>query len=122
MTQQLALVVTTPPHVNLTHTAYQLALAAAQAHQLISVFFYQQGVLNAAKHLRVPADEYQQISVWQQLCKDYNVPLHLCATAAEKFGLIDVNDDYANIHSEFILSGLGELVKLSTQADKVIQL
>lgn len=50
--------------------------------------------------------------------------VYLCSTAAEKHGLIDSNNlsSTALINNEFIISGLGELVKLSLEADKVVQL
>lgn len=123
MTQSLAIIVTTQPTANATFTAYQVVKQAIENNvAIVGVFFYQDGVLNASKYLAIPSDELQLITLWQQLQQQHNIPLHLCATAAEKRGLIDPKDDNNLLHKEFTLSGLGELVMLSSKADRVVQL
>tara|TARA_R110000737_G_scaffold53845_2_gene75696 strand:- start:291 stop:668 length:378 start_codon:yes stop_codon:yes gene_type:complete len=125
MQNSLALVVTTPPNNNLTTTAINLVRAAINnGVSVLGVFFYQDGVLNAAKNLSIPSDEFQTLSQWQQLNSKYNVPLFLCITAAEKRGLTDelTNNELSNIHQAFTVSGLGELVELTSNADRVVQL
>lgn len=117
----LAFVVTTAPTSQNTATAINIVKAAVQNDiDVIGVFFYQQGVLNAAKNLAIPNDEYQTKQHWLQLASEFNIPLHLCITAAEKRGLTDEVDD--SIEQAFTVSGLGELVALSSQAERVIQL
>jgi len=131
--QSLAVMVTTPPHSNLTATAIDyIEYALKKGIEVVGVFFYQDGVLNASSHLSLPNDEYQTIKQWQRLNKGYNLPLYLCVTAAEKRGLTDEisdeiddqigNNKQTNINDAFILSGLGELVELSNKADRVVQL
>ncbi|MBA6291237.1 sulfurtransferase complex subunit TusD [Colwellia sp. MB3u-70] len=125
MQNRLALVVTTPPNSNLTTTAINLVKAALDSGvSIIGVFFYQDGVLNAAKYLSIPSDEFQTLAQWQQLNSEYNVPLYLCITAAEKRGLSDElnNHESSNIDSAFTVSGLGELVELTSKAERVVQL
>ena len=125
MQNTLALVVTTPPNSNLTTTAINLVRAAIdQGITLVGVFFYQDGVLNAAKHLSIPSDEFQTLTQWQQLNRECNVPLYLCITAAEKRGLSDElgNDAVSTIDDAFTVSGLGELVELTSKAERVVQL
>lgn len=125
MQNKLALVVTTPPNSNLTTTAINLVKAALDSGvSIIGVFFYQDGVLNAAKYLSIPSDEFQTLAQWQQLNSEYNVPLYLCITAAEKRGLSDElnNHESSNIDSAFTVSGLGELVELTSKAERVVQL
>jgi tRNA 2-thiouridine synthesizing protein D len=125
MQNKLALVVTTPPNSNLTTTAINLVKAALDSGvSVIGVFFYQDGVLNAAKYLSIPSDEFQTLAQWQQLNSEYNVPLYLCITAAEKRGLSDELNNYesSNIDSAFTVSGLGELVELTSKAERVVQL
>jgi tRNA 2-thiouridine synthesizing protein D len=125
MQDKLALVVTTPPNSNLTTTAINLVRAALDSDvSIIGVFFYQDGVLNAAKYLSIPSDEFQTLAQWQQLNSEYNVPLYLCITAAEKRGLSDElnNHESSNIDSAFTVSGLGELVELTSKAERVVQL
>lgn len=123
--KKLAFVITTPPNSNLTATAINMVTTALKnGTNVVGVFFYQDGVLNGSQHLGLPNDEYQAHKRWQQLHHDYSLPLHLCATAAEKRGLSDdVSDGQANtIHQAFTLSGLGELVELNVNADRLIQL
>ena len=125
MQNKLALVVTTPPNSNLTTTAINLVRAALDSDvSIIGVFFYQDGVLNAAKYLSIPSDEFQSLAQWQQLNSEYHVPLYLCITAAEKRGLSDElnNHESSNIDSAFTVSGLGELVELTSKAERVVQL
>ncbi|MBA6327397.1 sulfurtransferase complex subunit TusD [Colwellia sp. MB02u-6] len=125
MQNKLALVVTTPPNSNLTTTAINLVKAAFDSGvSIIGVFFYQDGVLNAAKYLSIPSDEFQTLAQWQQLNSEYNVPLYLCISAAEKRGLSDElnNHESSNIDSAFTVSGLGELVELTSKAERVVQL
>jgi len=123
--KKLAFVITTPPNSNLTATAINMITTALKMNiNVAGVFFYQSGVLNGSKHLALPNDEYQAHKQWQQLHLDYALPLHLCATAAEKHGLNDDIDDQkiSNINDAFTLSGLGELVELNVNADRLIQL
>ncbi|NQZ24322.1 MAG: sulfurtransferase complex subunit TusD [Colwellia sp.] len=123
--KSIAFVITTPPNSNLTATAINMVTTAlTMKMNVVGVFFYQDGVLNGSQHLALPNDEYQAHQQWQQLYHKYNLPLHLCATAAEKRGLSDdINDKHAtNVHQAFTLSGLGELVELNVKADRLIQL
>lgn len=125
MQQTLALVVTTPPNSNLTTSAINLIRAAVESGvDIVGVFFYQDGVLNAAENLSIPSDEYQTLEQWQALNREFAVPLYLCITAAEKRGLSDGldKDVSSSIDSTFTVSGLGELVELTSNADRVVQL
>jgi tRNA 2-thiouridine synthesizing protein D len=120
--KSIAFMVTSPPFSNLTATAIQMIEAAlSQNIPVIGVFFYQDGVLNANKNIEIASDEYQALEQWQRLQTRYKLPLHLCFTAAEKRGLVD-EGELNNIDKAFIISGLGELVELSSKADRVVQL
>ena len=120
--QSLAFIITTSPLDNRTVTSINLITAALDNEvKVLGVFFYQQGVCNANKDVIIASDEFQPLKAWRNLQKKYGVPLHLCVTAAEKHGLI-VEKQQENIDDAFTLSGLGELVELSTQATRIIQL
>lgn len=121
--KKLAVVVTTAPTCHLTQTAYQVINNANNNDtQVIGVFFYQSGVLNASKHLAIPSDEFSVMSKWTSLSNDHNIPLYLCSTAAEKFGLVNTANNTELINESFTISGLGELVQLTEKADRVVQL
>jgi tRNA 2-thiouridine synthesizing protein D len=123
--KKLAVIVTTPPSSHLTQTAFQLIHnTLSQNIELIGVFFYQSGVLNANQYLTIPNDEFPLQQKWQQLNKEHCIPFYLCSTAAEKHGLIKSDDPMSMdlILDEFIIAGLGELVELTLKADRVVQL
>lgn len=123
--KKLAVIVTTPPTNHLTQTAYQIIETAVNENiELIGVFFYQAGVLNASQYLSVPNDEFPLFKKWHQLHKDHTVPYFLCSTAAEKHGLIKADEPMSSdlIMNEFTIAGLGELVELTLKADRVVQL
>ncbi|MBL0710280.1 MAG: sulfurtransferase complex subunit TusD [Colwellia sp.] len=122
--KKLAVVITTPPYSPLTITALNYIEAALQSNiSLIGVFFYQDGVLNANSKVHIASDEFQTVKRWQYLYETHKLPLHLCITAAEKRGLYDEDDNetISLIHDAFTISGLGELVELSSNADRVVQ-
>jgi len=116
--------ITSSPLSNLTATSIVLIkqLIGRSDIELLGVFFYQDGALNASASVSIPADEFQSIKQWQRLNTEYQLPLHLCVTAAEKRGLSDDWQESNNILPEFTISGLGEFVTLYSAADKVIQL
>ena len=121
----LAVVVTSAPHNNFTATAIDYLDSALKQPNIdvLGVFFYQDGVLNANTNIAMPNDEFQAIKEWKRLHEKYNLPLHLCITAAEKRGLSDGNELLDNnIAAHFLISGLGELVELTSKADRLIQL
>ena len=112
--------ITTPPYSNLSVTALNyIEVALESGVELVGVFFYQDGVMHASTSVQISSDEFQAITHWQRLHQTYNLPLHLCITAAEKRGISDENSQ--NIHSIFTVSGLGELVELSSIADRLVQ-
>lgn len=117
---KLAVMITSPPYSNLSVTALDYIESALQSGvELVGVFFYQDGVLHANADVQIANDEFQAINQWQRLQQTYNLPLHLCITAAEKRGISD--EKSSNIHSLFTISGLGELVSLTTTADRLVQ-
>lgn len=117
---KLAVVITTPPYSNLSVTALDYIEAALKAGvELVGVFFYQDGVIHANTQVQIASDEFQALPYWQRLHANYNLPLHLCITAAEKRGISD--EQTQNIDSIFTVSGLGELVELSSKADRMVQ-
>ncbi len=102
---------------------YAEAILAA-GHQINGVFFYQDGVLNANNYVLTPSDEINLLTAWSDFHQRSATPLHICITAGERRGLSDNNEDgfVDNINKNFTISGLGELVVLTSSADKVVQL
>ncbi|MCO7254579.1 sulfurtransferase complex subunit TusD [Dickeya oryzae] len=109
-------------------SAFQFAQALlAQGHQLQSVFFYREGVLNA-NQLTAPAnDEFDLVRAWQQLASSHKVELNVCVAAALRRGVTDATQSAqlqlsgANLQPGFTLSGLGELSQSVLRCDRVVQ-
>ena len=100
--------------------------ALASGHQVICVFFYQDGVYNSTD-LSLPAyDENDVISDWKQLAQSNQVPLVNCVSAALRRGIVgeqDAHDNglsHWNVGKSFIMGGLGELVTGIESADRLI--
>jgi tRNA 2-thiouridine synthesizing protein D len=123
MSQKLAIIVTSNPISNRSVTALQIVEGALrdQYIDLIGVFFYQEGVSCANQLLTIASDEFQTLRQWQAISLQYQLPLHLCITAAELRGMTDTQSN-CNIAAEFIVSGLGQLVELTVSADRILQL
>ena len=118
----LAVVITTPPYSHLTITALTYVEAALVAGiNVIGVFFYQDGVMHDNEGIRIASDEYKAIAHWQRLQQQYQLPLHICITAAEKRGIACDAIDNDKINNAFTVSGLGELVELTTKASRLVQ-
>jgi tRNA 2-thiouridine synthesizing protein D len=120
--KSLAVVITTPPYSHLTITALNYIEAALAIDiDVIGVFFYQDGVMHANENISIASDEYQAIKHWQRLHEQYQLPLHICITAAEKRGIACDSLDNERINQAFTVSGLGELVELTTKATRLVQ-
>ncbi|AWL12000.1 Sulfurtransferase TusD like protein [Saliniradius amylolyticus] len=101
--------------------------ALALGHQINGVFFYLAGVDNANALHTPPGDEANWHDLWTEFHQKTQVPLHVCVTAAAKRGVIAKEDAsqhqvQPNLHKPFQASGLGELIKLISQSDRVVQL
>jgi tRNA 2-thiouridine synthesizing protein D len=119
---KFAFIITSSPLDNLTVTAIDIIThTLIQGIEIVGVFFYQDGVLNASKNIQIPSDEFQTLQAWRELHQQYNLALHLCITAAEKRGLVCEGDNLS-VDDVFSISGLGELVELTSKAQRVIQL
>lgn len=91
------------------------------------MFFYLSGTDNANAFHTPPGDEANWYERWTEFHSQSQVPLHVCVTAAAKRGVIGAEDAQQhqvqpNLTSPFQASGLGELIKLISQSDRVVQL
>ncbi|HHT7890935.1 sulfurtransferase complex subunit TusD [Pasteurella multocida] len=105
--------------------AYQLAKSLLEkGHQITQVFFFQEGVTHGNAFLYPASDEFNLQHAWQRLAQDYHVPLHLCVAAAQRRGIVEPltssTTQQNNLASCFVLAGLGEFMKASLEADRVV--
>nr|WP_153646048.1 sulfurtransferase complex subunit TusD [Vibrio parahaemolyticus] len=109
-------------------SAYQFAQAVIeQGHTLVSVFFYQDGVINGTA-LSVPAnDEFDLTKAWQGLAKEHDVRLETCVAAALRRGIISEDEatqhglTQNNLAEGFVQAGLGSLAEAMLTQDRVVQ-
>jgi len=116
-----------PYHSNAGYTACQFIKAAlAQGHVVFRVFFYHDGVYQAFKYTTPPDDELQLTAQWSDLARHYSIDLVVCISAAQRRGLLysdeakrqgKLDDDLAE---GFRISGLGQLVEATLEADRFI--
>ena len=108
-------------------SAYHFIEAALRAgHEIVRVFFYQDGVNNGTR-LSFPPQYDRNISDrWSALAQQHEVELILCVAAAQRRGLLDDDEarragkDSTNMAAGFQISGLGQLIDAGVQADRFI--
>ncbi len=108
-------------------TAYNFVKAAIEAgHEVPRVFFYHDGV-NVGTRLTVPPQDDRNIQVnWTNLAKEHGIDLVVCIAAAQRRGILDENEakrqgkDADNIAEGFRISGLGQLIEMGIQTDRLM--
>ncbi|MDQ1213300.1 sulfurtransferase complex subunit TusD [Pantoea anthophila] len=102
------------------------ALLAA-GHQLDSVFFYREGVLNANQLTAPASDEFDLVRAWQALHQEQGVVLNICVAAALRRGISDPQEAArlqlaaSNLQPGFTLSGLGALAEAALSCERMVQ-
>ncbi|WP_425402421.1 sulfurtransferase complex subunit TusD [Halotalea alkalilenta] len=110
-----------------SHSALRFgeALVAAN-HRLEGVFFYHDGVYNAARLMTPPQDEPRLASRWQALADASGARLMVCVASALKRGLLDAREaERHGVRGEtlapgFELAGLGQLVHATAISDRTL--
>lgn len=108
-------------------SAFNFAKAALEGgHQVPRVFFYHDGV-NVGTRLSIPPQDERNIQQnWSSLAAEHNVDLVICIAAAQRRGLLDENEanrqgkDANNIAEGFRISGLGQLIEMGIQTDRLM--
>ncbi|MFW0700965.1 sulfurtransferase complex subunit TusD [Pantoea sp. R13S299] len=109
-------------------SAYLFARALLTAgHQLESVFFYREGVLNANQLTAPASDEFDLVRAWQALHQEQGVALNICVAAALRRGVSDAQEAArlqlagSNLQPGFTLSGLGALAEAVLSCERMVQ-
>lgn len=129
MALRFALIVCGPPYgTEAASLAYLFAREVlAQGHQLVRVFFYQEGVHNANILTSPASDEQHLVAGWQALAKEQGGELDVCVAAALRRGVVDSGEAsalglaVANVAEPFVLSGLGQLAEAALDVDRLVQ-
>ena len=98
----------------------------ASGHSINRVFFYHDGVHTANRLIAPPQDEAPVSEQWQELGSGNNIELIACIASCLRRGVLDETeaDRYdksgSNIATEFTISGLGQLIDASINADRIV--
>ncbi|AWB68120.1 sulfurtransferase complex subunit TusD [Saccharobesus litoralis] len=120
------LFVTSGPENQAAYSALNFAKAVTQKHELVGVFFYGEGVYNLNGLMCPPTDEINIAKEWLALTNQ-SVRLIACSAAAQRRGMLNKQEaEYHGVSGESLFSpceiaGLGELIVLQQQVDKVVQ-
>ncbi|MDP1864290.1 MAG: sulfurtransferase complex subunit TusD [Thiobacillus sp.] len=103
-----------------THQASDSAFLFARAaiekgHKVQRVFFYHDGVYNATRLATPPQDDRNVAARWEKLAADHGVDLVVCVAAAQRRGITD-----GVLGDNFRISGLGQLVEMGIQYDRLV--
>ena len=108
-------------------SAYNFVAAALEkGHEIYRIFFYHDGVNNGTRLTTPPQDDRNIVNRWSALAEKYEIDLVLCVAAAQRRGIADADEakrngkDADNIAPGFRISGLGQLLEASIQADRMV--
>ena len=110
-------------------SAYRFARAAlAKGHEVIRVFFYQDGVHAGARASAPPQDERNVGEEWSALAEEHGLDLVVCVAAAQRRGVLDEaagarldqTPAPAALAPKFRAAGLGQLVEAGIDADRLL--
>lgn len=109
------------------HSALRFASAlVARGHQLSTVFFYHDGVYNAARLASPPQDEPHLLDAWRRLNEEHGTALLVCVAAALRRGVIDERESRRHgkqghsLEAPFELTGVGQLIEAGRSHDRLI--
>lgn len=109
------------------YLAYQFAEALIErGHSVKQVFFFQEGVSNGNRFVYPAGDEVNLQQHWQAFSAKYDVPLCLCVAASQRRGVVNemtAEDKKShNLATGFVITGLGEFIAATLNANRVITL
>ncbi|OEG72276.1 tRNA 2-thiouridine(34) synthase TusD [Shewanella colwelliana] len=108
------------------HALCYAKAAVTEGHQIVRVFFYQDGVLSTNSLNSPASDEYHLTQAWQAFAQTHHIPLINCVSAALRRGVlspVEAKENRVaqwNLLPPFEMGGLGELVTGIEHADRVI--
>ena len=109
-------------------SALEFARASIEkGHSIRQVFFYQDGVSNANQLSNPVSDEFDAVAAWAEFAREHSIELVACISAAERRGVMsnDLAQEFAdlngNLHSAFMIAGLGVFQEASLQSDRTVR-
>lgn len=100
--------------------------ALAGGHEIVRLFFYQDGVYNAANSIVTPQDEQDMPREWREFVEQHQLDGVVCIAAALRRGVLNADEAQryqrtaVSVEAPWELSGLGQLHDAVQAADRLI--
>lgn len=100
--------------------------ALAGGHEIVRLFFYQDGVYNAANSIVTPQDEQDLPREWREFIEQHQLDGVVCIAAALRRGVLNADEAQryqrtaVSVEAPWELSGLGQLHDAVQAADRLI--
>ncbi|MDB5980458.1 MAG: sulfurtransferase [Pseudomonas sp.] len=100
--------------------------ALAGGHEIVRLFFYQDGVHSASGNIVTPQDELDVPRQWREFVTAHQLDGVVCIAAALRRGVLDEEEaqrygrSAVNLPTPWELSGLGQLHDAVQDADRLI--
>lgn len=124
---KFAIALFAPPHAPSSRRALRFAQAVlAGGHEIVRLFFYQDGVHSASSNVVSPQDELDLTGEWRDFVHTQQLDGVVCIAAALRRGVLDAQEAQryaagsANLQAPWELSGLGQLHEATQQADRLV--
>jgi tRNA 2-thiouridine synthesizing protein D len=124
---KFAIALFAPGHAPSSRRALRFAQAALDGgHEIVRLFFYQDGVHSASSNAVSPQDELDLPGEWREFVKQHRLDAVVCIAAALRRGLLNTEEAQrygkpaANLEAPWELSGLGQLHEAAQLADRLI--
>lgn len=124
---KFAIALFAPAHAPSSRRALRFAQAVlADGHEIVRLFFYQDGVHSASANLVSAQDELDLPKEWRDFVETEQLDAVVCIAAALRRGVLNQEEAQryqkpaANIGAPWELSGLGQLHEANQMADRLI--
>ncbi|MHC6226232.1 sulfurtransferase complex subunit TusD [Pseudomonas sp. X10] len=124
---KFAIAVFSPAHAPSSRRALRFAQAArAGGHEIVRLFFYQDGVHSASANVVAPQDELDVAAQWRTFISEQQLDAVVCIAAALRRGVLNEEEakryqrPAVNLPPPWELSGLGQLHEAAQTADRLI--
>lgn len=124
---KFAIAVFSAAHAPSSRRALLFAQAVlAGGHEIVRLFFYQDGVYSASNNIVAPQDEQDIARKWREFVSQHQLDGVVCIAAALRRGVLDQEEatryqrSAVNLEAPWALSGLGQLHDAAQTADRLI--
>ncbi|AYF49473.1 MULTISPECIES: sulfurtransferase complex subunit TusD [Pseudomonas] len=124
---KFAIAVFSAAHAPSSRRALRFAQAVlAGGHEIVRLFFYQDGVYSAANNIVAPQDEQDIARQWREWVSQHQLDGVVCIAAALRRGVLNTEEatryqrSAVNLDAPWALSGLGQLHDAAQAADRLI--